>query len=127
MIVITDEAYVREFGELYQKVLKLRKDDEFDVDREQLIKFFEVYRFFTKAAKEIGDAHIEPIKLVPREEHGGITATFLVFDMYGDILEAFKEVVQSLSALTIDATDDGVCISVTVPRIFVRKKPDGEH
>lgn len=114
---MSDNQYLKDFGKLYEQVIALRDDDDFLINEPQMKKFYEVCEFFNKAAGEV-----EPIELVPREEHGGVTATFVVFDMYGKILEEFKKVVQHLSAMTIDAVNDGkVCISVTVPRVFVPK------
>lgn len=117
-----NNEYLKSFGKLYEKVIALRNDDDFLINEPQMVKFFEVYEFFTKAAGETETAKVEPIKLVPREEHGGITATFVVFDMYGEILEDFKKIVQYVSALTVDAVNDGaVCVSVTVPNVFIQK------
>lgn len=119
---VCDNEYLKSFGQLYDKVISLRNDDDFLINEPQMVKFFEVYEFFTKAASESDTAKVEPIKLVPREEHGGVTATFVVFDMYGNILENFKKIVQHLSAMTIDVVcDDEVCISVTVPNVFIKK------
>ena len=114
--------YLESFGKLYEKVITLRNDADFQINEPQMVKFFEVYEFFSNAVKESGCAEIEPLSLVPREEHGGVTASFLVFDMYAENLEGFKRIVQHISALTIDVVDDDkVCISVTVPNVFVPK------
>lgn len=117
-----NNEYLKSFGKLYEKVISLRNDDNFLINEKQIEKFFEVYEFFSKATDDSETARVEPIKLIPREEHGGITATFVVFDMYGNDIEEFKKIVQYLSAITIDATEDGeICISVTVPNVFVPK------
>lgn len=120
---MNDLEYVKKFGQIYNKIVKNLKDDDFQINEVQMRKFFEVYEFFKNAALEAGSAEVEPIKLVPREEHGGVTATFIVFDMYGKYLEEFKKIVQHLSALCIDVVgEDRVCISVTVPNVFVEKR-----
>lgn len=119
---MSNNEYLKSFGKLYEKVIALRNDDDFLINEPQMVKFFEVYEFFTKAAGETEAAKVEPIKLAPREEHGGITATFVVFDMYGEILEGFKKIVQHLSAMTIDVVrGEEICISVTVPNVFIPK------
>lgn len=119
---MSNNEYLKSFGKLYEKVIALRNDDDFLINEPQMVKFFEVYEFFTKAAGETETAKVEPIKLAPREEHGGITATFVVFDMYGEILEGFKKIVQHLSAMTIDVVrGEEICISVTVPNVFIPK------
>ena len=114
--------FVKEFGKVYEKVINLLNDDDFFVNEKQMQKFREVYEFFTKAASEYDSDEVEPPELIPREEHGGITASFIVFDIYGESLEEFKKIVQYLSAFGIDATKDGrVRVSVTVPNVFCPK------
>ena len=117
-IVKNTDDQLKSFGKLYESIKNLRDNDEFMINQKQMEKLFEVTEFFNKIAGESG-GKVEPLKLVPNEEHGGVTATFIVFDMYGERLEEFKKIVQHLSALTIDSTTDNeVCISITVPNVF---------
>ncbi len=57
-----------------------------------------------------------------KEEHGGITAEFAVFDIYGEDVSRFCRVMNYVSGISMDATKDGVYISVTVSNIFVLVK-----
>ena len=117
----SDEEYVRRIGILYNQIMNLRKDDDYVVCRQQLDKFVEVLNFFIDMAEK-SNGEVEPIELTPKEEVGGITATFLVFDLYGDDVQRFSKVISNCSAVTIDATADSrVCISVTVSQVFVHK------
>lgn len=119
--VLTNEEYVRRLGVLYNKILSLRKDDDYVVNQEQMDKLVEVLDFFIKASKK-SNGKVEYTKLTPREQHGGVTATFIVFDVYGDDVQEFSKVIGYTSAVSIDATTDGeVCISVTIPNVFVHK------
>lgn len=118
---MTNEEYVRRLGILYNKVLSLRKDTDYIVNQPQMDKLIAVLEFFIDTAKDL-DGHLEPVKLTPKEEHGGVTATFLVFDLYDEKVLRFCEVMKGCSAITIDTTSDGeVCISCTVPNVFVHK------
>ena len=118
---MTNEEYVSRLGKLYDKILSLRRDDEYIINQPQFEKLIEVLNFFMDSAKD-GSGKVEPVKLIPREEHGGVTATFLAFDIYGEAVQKFCEVMRFTSAITIDATTQGeVCISVTVPEVFVHK------
>lgn len=65
------------------------------------------------------NGNVEPIGLSPKEEHDGVTATFVVFDIYGDDVQQYCKVMSYASAITIDGTEDGICISVTIPEVFV--------
>lgn len=117
---MTNEEYVARLGILYNKIMSLRKDSDYVVNQSQMDKLVQVLEFFIDEAKK-QDGTIEPIRLVPREEHGGVTATFLVFDIYGDTVQRFCDVMRHTSAITIDSCTDGICISCTVPEVFVHK------
>lgn len=117
---MTDEQFVRELGSLYEKVMELRKNEDYVVNQAQMDKFVEVLTFFTKATKK-GHGKVESIDLKPKEEHGGLTATFVVFDVYGEEeVQKFSKVISYASAVTIDGTSDGICISLTIPNVFVK-------
>lgn len=116
---MTGEEYVRRLGVLYDEILRLRKDDDYAVNQPQMDKLVAVLNFFLDAASEL-DGKVEPVMLAPKEEHGGVTATFLVFDIYGDKVQRFCDVMRHTSAITIDSADEGICISCTVPDVFVK-------
>lgn len=118
MILLTNEEYVKRLGQLYEKVLSLRDDDNYVINQPQMDKLIEVLNFFLDAAQKC-NGKVEPVKLTPRAEHGGVTATFLVFDIYGEDIQKYCKVMSYTSAITIDATEYGICMSVTVPEVFV--------
>lgn len=118
MANLTNEEYVKRLGQLYEKILSLRSDDNYVINQPQMDKLIEVLNFFLDATRKC-TGKIDPVKLTPRAEHGGVTATFLVFDIYGEDIQKYCKVMSYTSALTIDGTDDGICISVTVPNVFV--------
>lgn len=117
---MTDLEYVKRLEILYKKVLSLRSDEDYAINQSQMDKLIKVLTFFMDESKR-QDGKLAPTKLVPREEHGGVTCTFLVFDIYGDTVKQFCDVMKECSAITIDGTEDGICISCTVPNIFIKK------
>lgn len=118
---LNDEEYVKRLGQLYEKVLSLRKDDDYVINQTQMDKFVQVMDFFLDMGNR-SNGKVEPVKLVPKEENGGVTATFVVFDVYGDNIKRFCDAIQHCSSMTIDATSDSeICISVTVPNVFTHK------
>lgn len=118
---LTNEEYVRRLGILYNKVLSLRRDEDYIVNQPQMEKLVALLEFFLDMAEDL-DGKVEPVELKPREEHGGVTATFLVFDLYEEKVTRFCDVMRGCSAIGIDTTIDGeVCISCTVPDVFVHK------
>lgn len=115
---MNDVEYVRRLGVLYQEVLKLRKNDEYRINQIQMDKFTKVLDFFMKHT--IDDDYVDPVDIAPEELHGGVTAVFVVFDVCGDEVLEFCEVMKACSAITIDSLEDGrICISCTVPDVFV--------
>lgn len=118
---MTDEQYVQRLGFIYNKVLSLRKDEDYIVNQPQMDKLVAVLDFFLDTAKKL-DGKVESVDLTPREEHGGVTATFLVFDLYGEAIPRFCDVMRGCSAIGIDTTIKGeVCIACTIPNVFVHK------
>lgn len=117
---VSNEEYVARLGVLYHKILSLRDDKDYVVNQPQMDKLVEVLNFYLDEAKK-QNGSVNPVVLSPREEHGGVTATFLVFDIYGDTIQRFCDVMRNTSAITIDSTTDGICISCTVPDVFVPK------
>lgn len=121
VISITNEEYVAKLGALYKKVMSFRKDSDYIVNQPQMDKLVKVLEFFLEMARK-SNGKVEPVELIPREEHGGVTATFLVFDIYGDDIGRFCDVMRFTSAITIDSViDEGICISCTVPDVFIHK------
>lgn len=118
---MTDAEYVKRIGQLYEEVLSFHSDDDYVVNQPQMDKLVEVLDFFMKAAQK-NNGKVEPVILSPKEEHGGITATFIVFNIYGEDIPKYCKVMSYTSAIGIDGTKDGICISVTVPNVFVPKK-----
>lgn len=115
---MNNEEYVKRITQLYDKILSMRKDDDYVVNQPQMDKLIEVLNFFLDAARK-SNGKVEPVKLTPKEEHGGVTATFIVFDIISEDIQRYCDVMRYTSAITIDGTEDGICISVTVPEVFV--------
>lgn len=120
-VKLSDEEYVQRLSNLYAEILSLRKDSDYVVNQPQMDKLVDVLEFFLDTAKRL-NGNVEPVRLTPRQEHGGVTATFVVFDIIGDDIIRFCDVMRYTSAITIDGTEDGICISVTVPEVFVPLK-----
>lgn len=121
VIALDNESYVKRLGEIYHKVMDLRTDDNYVVNQPQMEKLTDVLNFFLDMSNKC-NGEVEPVALIPKEEHGGVTAKFVVFDIFGDDIQRFCEVIKHTSALTIDSElDNKICISVTVPEVFVPK------
>ena len=117
---MNNEEYARRLGIMYQKLLDLRSEDDYIVNQPQLEKLMKIVEFFLEQPEHLGGS-IESIDMNPKEEHGGVTATFLIFTMRGESVKKFCEVIQHASAVSIDGSEDGICISCTVPNVFVHK------
>lgn len=116
-----DEELIREFGKVYERIMKSRKNEDYEINEPQFLKFVETYAFFTRICKDC-DGKLDPIKLVPKEEHGWISATFFVLDMYGENIKRFCDAMANTSAIGFDALTTGeVCFSATIPNIFKHK------
>lgn len=114
---------VGEYGRLYNRIMALRKDSDYVVNAKQMDKFLDLVQYFLKKSRGATDSKVDPNGFSPKECHGGVTATFIVFDLMGnpEVLE-FCKVLKYCSAVSIDSMDNGmISISCTVPDIFVHK------
>lgn len=124
---MNNEEYVARLGFLYQHILNLRNDEDYVINQPQMDKLVEVLSFFIEEGEK-QNGTVEPVRLVPREEHSGVTATFLIFDLCGNTIQRFADVIRYTSAVCIDSLSDGkgICISCTVPNVFVHKDSKSE-
>ena len=115
---MTNEEYARRIGAIYEKILELRNSGDYVVNQPQMDKLVNIYKIFLEIADDSFD-EVEPYFMDPKEEHGGVTAYFVVFDIYGDMVKRFTDAISECSAIGIDVAKDKVCISCTVPNCFV--------
>lgn len=120
---MNDEEFVRRLGQIYEKVMELRRDEDYEVNQPQMDKLIQLYRFF-KDKEHSPEDKVEGLDLVPREECAGITANFLVFSLNGpEQVQAFCNVLQYCSAFDVDVVDGNkVSIGCTIPDVFVPRK-----
>ena len=115
-----DEA-LNQFMEAVDEEVKLMRNGNYDVDTVQLDKLNDLVEFFTQAAKSLG-GKIDSVDLNPAARPNGVTANFLVFDLFDDEVKRFCDVIRECSAVTMDVTESGeISISCTIPGIFIPK------
>ena len=117
------DDFVGRFGKLYEQVMALRKNEDYVVNPIQMDRFLDLVQFFIRKSEDASESSVNPRGFAPKECHGGVTATFIVFDLGGsEEVQEFCKVLKHCSAVSIDAVDDyKVCISCTVPNVFVHK------
>lgn len=94
-------------------------DLEFEVNIAQMEKYLKIYGFFMKLSADGGS--IEPMNFEKNVTSGGITANFALIYLHGIELIHFAEILLEASAVSIDATTDGmVCVSLRIPDIFTK-------
>lgn len=117
---MTDYEFARRFQAAFERMMATLDDNDYLVNQEQQAKLLSVVAVFAKQIKEIG-GQFNGYELIPRLEHGYVTATFPIVDLTGKSVQDFCTALSEASAITMDATDDGVCISVTIPDVFYPK------
>lgn len=115
---MTEDELIIELGKCYNTVMALRENKDFVINRVQLKKLLDAVKFFEEAIKD-GDGRIEELRLVPKEETGGFTASFAVMNLYDKAVSELFDVLKDATALSIDSTTDGrIEISTTFPEVF---------
>lgn len=118
---LSDEEFARRFKAACEEEMRRTDTDDLMIDPVQLSKLNDLVGFFKKAAKDLG-GRIVSIDLNPVLPPNGVTANFVVFDLAGDDVKRFCDVVRECSAISMDVTDtDEICISCTIPGVFIHK------
>lgn len=119
---ISDQEFAKRFMAAYRKEMEDFDPEEFQINPQQLKKLVDLIDFFKKAVKDLG-GKIESIDIDPATPPNGITANFIVFDLFGEDVQRFCEVVRHCSAISMDVTvNDEVSISCTIPNVFALKE-----
>jgi hypothetical protein len=118
---MTDYEFAKQFQDEFDRRMAALHDENFIVDPAQQQKLLAIVLQFYRLTKEIG-GRIDDYELIPRMQHGGVTATFPIVDLSGKSVRDFCNALAEASAISMDAADDGVCISVTVPYVFIEKQ-----
>lgn len=79
---MNDEWFVKRFGQIYDAVLALRKNEDFVVNPKQMDRFLDLVNFFLHNTDE--DDVVEIEKTEPKQGFCGVTASFLVMTIRGD-------------------------------------------
>ena len=119
---MNDQEFLAIIGRLQQSAMDARKNEDYVINPVQLKKFQALVKCFYDACDGARYGTLDSVNLIPKEVHGGITASFSVFDLYGEQIPRFCDALRECSAFSIDVTnEDKVCISCTVPNVFVRR------
>lgn len=120
-----EDEIIRMFAQLYQAEMDRRRNDDYEVNPEQMDKFLVLLYYFQNKADGEYDDGIEPFHLEAKEECGGFNARFCVFDIHGEEVTEFARLISYCSAVSIDASNESqICISMTVPEIFRERRTD---
>ena len=118
---ISDEEFAKRFIAAFDESMKDAKPEDFEVNPEQLKKLEDLVAFFKKAAKDLG-GKVVSVDLDPLMPPSGVTANFIVFDLFGDDIQRFCDVIRECSAISMDVTNKNeVSISCTIPAVFIEK------
>ena len=114
--------FLERLSALNDLVMNNRHDEDYILNIPQFRKLVTAYEFLDEMTERGENGSIEPVRLKPKQEHGGVTANFIVFDLFSDSISRWGEILSCVSAVSIDATLDGkVCISLTIPNVYTRK------
>ncbi|MCD8180706.1 MAG: hypothetical protein LUF26_04420 [Firmicutes bacterium] len=119
---MSDAEFAKEIMRIYNEGMSMRDENDYTVNEIQMERFFDICHFFRGMIKDIGEGYMEPIRFNPVEERGSITVYLRIMDMWGKEIQEFCDVFRYASAVSMDPTTDGmICISISVPQVFIRK------
>ena len=124
--IVEDDDFIRGFlgdvFELASEELNRRDNADYEIDPDNMQYLVMAYRFFIKKAHD-HNGKIDPFVYNPKEEVGHLDAHFYFFELSGDDLLGFSEILSHASAISIDATLDGVThFSMNFPSVYRKKQ-----
>lgn len=118
---MNDEEWVRRLGTLYEQLMSEEKDDDYVINPPQAEKFKNLVEFLAKEV-ELQHGSMDKIELVPKEKRGDVLVYFTDFTIRGSKVRQACELLSECSVFGVDSLIDGkVCISCTIPNVFVHK------
>ena len=118
---ISDLEFAKRLTEAFDEEMEGVNPEDIEVNPTQMKKLNDLVEFFKKAAKDLG-GKIESVSLDPSNPPNGVTANFLVFDLFGEDVQRFCDVIRACSAISMDVNvKDEICISCTVPNVFIHR------
>ena len=120
---MSDVDFCKMIADYYDEYLANEKDEDYVINPPQWENLLTITEYFQKLAAKCGGV-FEPDPIVPKAMRGGVTVTLTMLDL-GDVKEIseFCLAILKADAVCIDALIDGrICISVSVPYVFVKKK-----
>lgn len=118
---MSNEDFVKELGKKYEEIISKRKDSDYRINEANWAKLLSVVDYLSNAAEKLG-GRLEPVVLIPREQHGYVEAIFDVFDIEKSSIKAFTEAVRLVDVFSIEPTaDDKVSIGVNINYVYEKK------
>lgn len=117
-----DIEFTRRLGELVDRVRKMRGNQCYDVNEEQMEKVRKILEFY-QDADVFYHAEVPEIDLEPEFGIGGLIMRFKLMSANGaEEVQRFCDAMSACSAIAIETTTDGKAIlDCTVPNVFVPK------
>jgi hypothetical protein len=118
---IDDINYVREFAKKYEAMMNERNDADYQINPKNWIKLLTVLEYLETEVARL-DGKLEPVRLIPKEQHGYVQAIFDIFDVYGENLKVFTHVLKLADVFFIDALTNGkIRIGLNINDVYVKK------
>lgn len=118
------EKFLKDAMEIYNNEQSIDPCN-YELDQEQEFVFKEAYEFFEYISKKYGGS-VEEIDLPKGNLSKGLTAHSYLYDLYGNDLQRFIEVISDAYSVSMDADIDGmVNISIIIPGVY--KRVDGSE
>lgn len=118
---MTDKE-LQEYMRLALQNIDAEDDSDYEVNKPRWTDLVRVLTYLTALANK-QNGRVEKCELIPKYRNGGVTAYFTVLDLDCDEVKRFCSILSTTSAITMDTTlDHEVCISVSVPDVFVKRK-----
>ena len=117
---IDDLEFSKRFSAAVDEAMAaIKSQDQIKINHSQMRKLVKLIAYFENRAKELG-GRVEDVSFSPTDPPNGITVDFEFFDLTGDEVQEFCDIISPCSAISMDVTDKNeISISCTIPNVYI--------
>lgn len=118
---MSNEAFVNSLAEEYKNMIENEYDEDYEINPMNWEKMIYTLNYLVKVAEKLG-GKVEPVELIPKEKNGYIEAVFDVFDLCGNEIQEFTDIIKMANVFSIEPlADNKIRIGININEVYQKK------
>lgn len=118
---MSEDEFISKLAKKYKEVMDKRRDKDYELNESNWLKFLSVVEYFKDMAKK-QCCKMDAVTVIPNEQHGSVSVTLDLFDVYKDEVKAFADIISLVDVFEIyPLINDEISLCVQVNNIYENK------